>query len=59
MEWCEVWEYKWNEYVTIAVESQFKQLLSSPKKKKGFSGLRQDSNPRPEHSRCSVLPAEL
>ena len=29
---CELREYKWNEYVTIAVESQFKQLRSSPKK---------------------------
>ena len=31
---CELREYKWNEYVTIAVELQFKQLRNSP-----FSGL--------------------
>ena len=44
-------------YVTIAVESQFKQLRSSPKK--SFSGLQRDSNPWPLRSRCSALPAEL
>ena len=44
--------------VTIAVESQFKQLRNSPKK--SFSqGPQQDSNPWPLRSRCSVLPAEL
>ena len=31
-----------NEYMTIAVASQFKQLRNSPKK--GFSGLHRDSN---------------
>ena len=30
MKWCELREYKWNECVTIAVESQFKQLQSIP-----------------------------
>ena len=34
-------EYKWNEYVTIEVESQIKQLRSSPKKVfRGFNGIR-------------------
>ena len=50
-------QYFLNEYVTIAVESQFKQLRSS--RKKGFSGLQQDLNPWPLRSRCSALPAEL
>ena len=42
MKWCGPREYKWNECVTIAVESQFKQLRSSPKKKvfQGFNGIR-------------------
>ena len=43
--------------MTIAVESQFKQLRSSPNKR--FSGLQQDLNQLPLHSRCSALPAEL
>ena len=43
--------------VTIAVESQFKQLRSSPQK--GFSGPQWDSNSWPLRSRCSTLPAEL
>ena len=43
--------------MTIAVESQFKQLRSSPEK--SFSGLQRDSNPWPLRSRCSALPAEL
>ena len=46
-----------NEYVTIAVESQFKQLRSSPKK--SFSGLQRDSNLWPLRSCCSALPVEL
>ena len=56
MKLCELRKYKWNEYVTFAVESQFKQLRSSPKK--SFSGLQRDSNPWPLRSRCSALPAE-
>ena len=33
MKLWELREYKWNEHVTIADESQFKQLRDSPKKK--------------------------
>ena len=57
MKLCELREYQWNEYMTITVESQFKQLQNSPKK--SFSGLQQDSNPWPLRSHCSALPAEL
>ena len=39
MKRCELREYKLIEYVTIAVESPFKQLRSSPKKKKKIFGL--------------------
>ena len=42
---CELREYKWNEYVTIAVELQVKQLQSNPKKR--FLGLQRDSNAWP------------
>ena len=42
MKWCELWKYKWNEYVTIALESQFKHLQSSPKK--GFGGFNCDGH---------------
>ena len=30
MKWCELQEYKWNEDMTITVESQFKPLQNSP-----------------------------
>ena len=40
LKWCKLREYKWNEYVTIAVESQFKQLRSSPEKKVFGSSMR-------------------
>ena len=53
---CELREYKSNEYVTIAAESQFKQLRST--QKKVFLGLQQDSNLW-LRLRCSALPAEL
>ena len=48
MKLCELPEYKWNEYVTIAVLTQIKQLQSSPKK--SFTGLQRDSNPWPLRS---------
>ena len=55
---AEMTSNKWNEYVTITVEPQFKQLQSSPKK--SFFGLKRDSNPYwPLRSRCSAVPAEL
>ena len=57
MKWCELQEYKWNEYVTIAVESQFKQLQNSLKK--SFSELQKGWNLWPLHLCCSALPAEL
>ena len=44
--------------VTIAVESQFKQLRNSPKKK-FFGASTGFRNPWPLRSRCSALPAEL
>ena len=47
MKWCELREYKWNEYVTIAVNRNLSNCENSPKKKKGFSGLQRDSNPWP------------
>ena len=37
MKWCKLREYKWNEDVAIAVESQFKQLRSCPKSPKKTS----------------------
>ena len=43
--------------MTIAVESQFTLLRSSPKK--SFSGFQRDSIPWPVSSPCSALPAEL
>ena len=55
MKWCELREYKWNEYVTIAVNHNLSNCENSPKK--SFSGLQRDSNPRPLRSRCSALPA--
>ena len=40
MKWCKLREYKWNEYVTIAVELQFKQLrISQEKFFRGFNGI--------------------
>ena len=37
MKWCELREYKWNEYVTIAVNRNLSNCENSPKK--SFSGL--------------------
>ena len=34
MKWCELREYKWNEYVTIAVNRNLSKCENSPKKKK-------------------------
>ena len=45
MKWCELREYKWNEYVTIAVNRNLSNCENSPKK--SFSGLQRDSNPWP------------
>ena len=45
MKWCELREYKWNEYVTIAVNRNLSNCENSPKKR--FSGLQRDSNPWP------------
>ena len=45
MKWYELREYKWNEYVTIAVNRNLSSCENSPKK--GFSGLQRDSNPWP------------
>ena len=45
MKWCELREYKWNEYVTIAVNRNLSNCEKIPKK--SFSGLQRDSNPRP------------
>ena len=50
-------KYKWNEYVTIAVNRNLSNCENSPKK--SFSGLQRDSNAWPTRSRCSALPAEL
>ena len=33
MKWCELREYKWNEYVTIAVNRNLSNCENSPKKK--------------------------
>ena len=33
MKWCELREYKWNEYVTIAVNHNLSNCENSPKKK--------------------------
>ena len=44
MKWCELREYKWNEYVTIAVNRNLSNCENSPKKR--FSGLQRDSNPQ-------------
>ena len=43
MKWCELREYKWNEYVTFAVNRNLSNCENSPKK--SFSGLQRDSNP--------------
>ena len=53
MKWCALREYKWNEYVTIPVESQCKQLRSSPKKR--FSGLQRGIRTRGPCVRAAVL----
>ena len=45
MKWCELREYKWNEYVTIAVNRNLSNCENSPKKR--LSGLQRDSNPWP------------
>ena len=42
MKWCELREYKWNEYVTIAVNRNLSNCENSPKK--SFSGLQRDSS---------------
>ena len=38
MKWCELREYKWNEYVTIAVNRNLSNCENSPEKKKVFRG---------------------
>ena len=41
MKWCEPREYKWNEYVTIAVNRNLNNCENSPKKVfRGFKGIR-------------------
>ena len=40
MKWCELREYKWNEYVTIAVNRNLSNCENSPKKR--FSGLQRE-----------------
>ena len=42
MKWCELREYKWNDYVTIAVNRNLSNCENSPKKKvfRGFNGIR-------------------
>ena len=42
MKWCERREYKWNEYVTIAVNRNLSNCENSPKKSffRGFNGIR-------------------
>ena len=41
MKWCELREYKWNEYVTIAVNRNLSNCENSPKKRlSGFNGIR-------------------
>ena len=45
--------------VPVSVVSQFKQLRSSPKTKKGFLGVQWDSNLWPLCLRCSALAAKL
>ena len=57
MKWYELREYKWNEYVTIAVNRDLSNCEMA--KKKSFSGLQRDWNPWPLRSCCSALPAEL
>ena len=41
MKWCELREYKWNEYVTIAVSRNLSNCKNSPKKKvfRGFESV--------------------
>ena len=42
MKWCELREYKWNEYVTIAVNRNLSNCEKARKKKgfRGFNGIR-------------------
>ena len=42
MKWCELREYKWNDYVTIAVNRNLSNCENSPRKKvfRGFNGIR-------------------
>ena len=40
MKWCELREYKWNDYVTIAVNGNLSNCKNSPKKVfRGFNGI--------------------
>ena len=39
MKWCELREYKWNEYVTIAVNRNLSNCEKARKQRKGFRGF--------------------
>ena len=53
MKWCELREYKWNEYVTIAVNRKLSNCEKARKKR--ISGLQRDSNPWPLRFSAAVL----